>query len=172
MSTELSRRDFLKIGGAAAAGAGMAVAGVAEAAPANVDTSRTVLPYPTKTIARANELPMNEAVPFNYPDESSPCAVIRTGKAVKGGVGPQGDIVAYSTLCTHMGCPVNYDPNERSFKCPCHFSMFDAEQGGQMICGQATEDLPRIKLSYNAQNDTVTAVGIEGLIYGRQANVL
>lgn len=42
-----------------------------------------------------------------------------------------------------------------------------------MICGQSTEDLlPRIKLSYNTQKDTVTAVGIEGLIYGRQAKVL
>jgi arsenite oxidase small subunit len=43
---------------------------------------------------------------------------------------------------------------------------------GQMVCGQATEDLPMIKLSYDAKNDSVTAVGIDGLIYGRQANIL
>ena len=42
-------------------------------------------------------------------------------------------------------------PARARFKCPCHFSMFDAEKGGQMICGQATENLPRIVLRYNAQ---------------------
>ena len=41
-----------------------------------------------------------------------------------------------------------------------------------MISGQATEDLPRVLLEYNADTDTVTAVGIDGLIYGRQANIL
>ena len=172
MTTPISRRDFLKIGGAATAGAGLAISGVAQAAPAAVDTSRTTLPYKAKAIGIAHSLPANEAVSFNYPDESSPCALIKTGKKVEGGVGPHGDIVAYSTLCTHMGCPVSYDKNEKIFKCPCHFSTFDAEKNGQMVCGQATEDLPRIKLSYNAKSDSVSAVGVEGLIYGRQANVL
>ena len=71
-----------------------------------------------------------------------------------------------------MGCPVTYDATEHVFKCPCHFSMFDAEKGGQMICGQATENLPRVHLEYDASAGTVAAVGVEGLIYGRQANVL
>lgn len=48
--------------------------------------------------------------------------------------------------------------------------MFDAEKGGQMICGQATENLPRIVLEYNDKTDTVTAVAVDGLIYGRQAH--
>ena len=94
------------------------------------------------------------------------------GVPVAGGVGPNGDIVAYSTMCTHMGCPVAYDPAQKIFKCPCHFSMFDAEKGGQMICGQATENLPRVVLRYNAKDDAVTAVAIDGLLYGRQSNIL
>ena len=36
--------------------------------------------------------------------------------------------------------------------------MFDAELGGQMICGQATENLPQIELDYNAKDGSVTAV--------------
>jgi arsenite oxidase small subunit len=44
--------------------------------------------------------------------------------------------------------------------------------GGQMVCGQATEDLPKIRLQYDAKTDSVTAVGVDGLIYGRQANIL
>jgi arsenite oxidase small subunit len=50
--------------------------------------------------------------------------------------------------------------------------MFDAEHAGQMISGQATEDLPRILLNYDEKTDTVSAVGIDGLLYGRQANIL
>ena len=58
-------------------------------------------------------------------------------------------------MCTHMGCPVAYDAEQRVFKCGCHFSMFDAEKGGQIVCGQATENLPRIVLNYNSNDDTV-----------------
>ncbi len=89
-----------------------------------------------------------------------------------GGVGPDRDIVAYSTMCTHMGCPVAFDSGTNTFKCGCHYSMFDAEKSGQMICGQATENLPRIRLDYNAQTGAITATGIDGMLYGRQANVL
>lgn len=171
MSHPISRRDFFKVSGAVTAGAGMAVTGVAQAAPAG-DAGRTTLPIKPKAVGFAKKLPVNEAVPFVFPDASSPCALIKTGKRTEGGVGPDGDIVAYSTLCTHMGCPVSYDSTARTFKCPCHYSIFDPEKGGQMVCGQATEDLPRIVLEYDEKTDAVTAVGVEGLIYGRQSNVL
>ena len=114
----------------------------------------------------------NTPVNFAFPDASSPCVAIKMGRPVAGGVGPNRDIVAYSILCTHMGCPVSYDTKSRCFKCPCHFSTFDAELGGQMICGQATENLPQIVLDYDAKSGTVTAVAVEGLIYGRQSNLL
>jgi arsenite oxidase small subunit len=94
------------------------------------------------------------------------------GSAVPGGIGPNQDIVAYSSLCTHMGCPVQYESATKVFKCGCHYSLFDAENAGQMVCGQATEDLPRVLLDYDAKTDTVSAVGVDGLIYGRQANIL
>lgn len=109
---------------------------------------------------------------FSYPDEASPCLAVKLGKRVPGGVGPDGDIVGYSVLCTHMGCPTSYDQISKTFKCPCHFSEFDAEKSGQMICGQATQDLPRIRLHYDAGTDALTAVGVTGLIYGRQANII
>lgn len=41
-----------------------------------------------------------------------------------------------------------------------------------MISGQATEKLPSIVLDYNASNGTVRAIAVDGLIYGRQANLL
>jgi arsenite oxidase small subunit len=173
MSIEISRRNFLKISGGAAAGASVSVAGLAHAGKAEAhDVGRATLPYPAKPVAMARSMPVNQAVPFSYPDASSPCAAIKLGYPVKGGAGPDGDIVAYSTLCTHMGCPVAYDTTEKTFKCPCHFSIFDTEKQGQMVCGQATENLPRIVLDYDSKTGAVRAVAVEGLIYGRQSNIL
>lgn len=169
--SEISRRSFLKVGGGVAAGLTAGITSV-QAKTTTPDVGRATLPYPSKLVSLAKKMPVNSTVAFNFPDESSPCAAIKMGKPVPGGVGPEQDIVAYSTMCSHMGCPVSYDQQTRTFRCPCHFSTFDAEISGQMVCGQATENLPGIVLKYNAKNDTVTAVGVNGLIFGRQANVL
>ncbi len=171
--SKISRRSFLKVGGSGLAAGSVALS------PANVlaqseknDLGRTTLPYPVKHLGLAAKMPVNEPVPFNFPDESSPCVAIKMGKAMPGGVGPDKDIVAYSVMCTHMGCPVSYDSNSRNFKCPCHFSVFDSEKEGQMVTGQATENLPSIILAYDSEDDVVNAVGVDGLLYGRQSNLL
>ncbi len=168
----LSRRRFLKTSGTGvAAGAAATITGVAASTEANA-AAGTTSSYEKKTIAQAKKLKANVPVSFNYPDASSPCTLVKLGRSAPAGVGPDGDIVAYSGLCTHMGCPVVYDGERKVFKCPCHYSIFDAEMAGQMVCGQATEDLPRIVLQYDEGDDSVQAVAIDGLIYGRQANIL
>ena len=165
----LSRRELLKLGGGAAASAA-ALAGAA--APAAAQTSSTAGQFPATAVGRAAELKVGVPVPFTYPDPASPCVLLKTGSATAGGVGPQQDIVAFSILCTHRGCPVAYDANARTFKCPCHFSIFDPERAGQQVCGQATVNLPQIVLDYDAAADRIAAVAVDGLIYGRVANLL
>ena len=167
---KMSRRNFLKGSGAAATIPLIGASTNAQAKEAN--STGATLNYPETAVGDANKLAVNEAVTFTYPDSSSPCALIRMGKEVPGGVGPDKDIVAYSTLCTHMGCPVSYSKEAKTFKCPCHFSVFDSEKEGQMVTGQATENLPRILLSYNNDSGEIKAVGVDGLIFGRQANIL
>ncbi|AJX94397.1 arsenate reductase (azurin) small subunit [Burkholderia pseudomallei] len=171
----LSRRHFLKLTGGAAAGATVTVASTQAAQTTQAtraEAGRATLPYTPKVIARAAQLRENAPLAFTFPDALSPCVMVKMGTPVLGGVGPDKDIVAFSVLCTHMGCPVAYDAATREFNCPCHFSKFDAEKAGQMISGQATEKLPSIVLDYNASNGTVRAVSVDGLIYGRQANLL
>lgn len=99
----LNRRQFLKLTGGAAAG--VTVAGAPSAQAAQVDAGRTTLPYTPKVIARAGQLRPNVPLAFTFPDASSPCAVVKMRTPVPGGVGPDKDIVAFSVLCTHMGCP-------------------------------------------------------------------
>jgi arsenite oxidase small subunit len=172
--SKLSRRSFLKSGSAAAAAAvGSTRMSTVEAKPSMPSVSTgTTLNYPKITIGKASRMQTNQVVNFSYPDAASPCNAIKMGAPVPGGVGPDRDIVAFSIMCTHMGCPLAYENHTKTFKCRCHYSMFDAEKNGQMICGQATASLPVITLEYNAENDTVSAAGVDGLIYGRQANIL
>lgn len=171
--TSISRRSVLKLGGGVAASAAMGVTELTHAATsAPVGEGRVNLPYQMKVIVNAQQLQVNAPVLFFYPDAASPCTLIKMGTPVPGGVGPERDIVAFSTLCTHMGCSVAYDVGQKLFKCPCHFSLFDPESTGQMVSGHATENLPSILLEYNPQDDSVRAVAVEGLIYGRQSNLL
>lgn len=132
----------------------------------------TKMEYPVFQIASTTQLKTESATVFNYPDKDSPCLLIKTGRMVSGGIGPQRDIVAYSAMCTHMGCFVSYDPSTQTIKCPCHFSIFDPENRGQMVCGQATENLPQIQLSVNEHNGSISAVGVHGQLYGRVSNIL
>lgn len=171
----LNRRTFLKLGGGSVAATAAVVAIPVAAATKNApapDTSRTLLPYPGHSVAPITQFTRGKPVSFNYPDASSPCLAIKLGVPVPGGVGPDKDIVAYSILCTHMGCPLAFDSGNNTFKCACHYSMYDAEKNGQMIIGQATEDQPRIRLSYDEKSGQVSALGIEGMLFGRQANIL
>lgn len=170
MST-LSRRDFLKTSGAAGAVSASAVWTVPALGQNETQPAGATLNYPQKAIAQLAELSVNQPVNFTYPDASSPCALIKMGEAVPGGAGPERDIVAYSLLCTHMGYPIHYDAESRTFRCPGHFSIFDPEKTGQQVCGQATEALPRIELVV-ADDGAISAVSVHGHLYGRLSNLL
>jgi arsenite oxidase small subunit len=172
MSADLSRRFFLLRGGALAATTAAAVGCSNELKEKESPTYNLTLPYPEAAVAKAGQLQAGTPHYFNYPDLSSPCILLKVGRRVVSGAGPDGDIVAYSRLCSHRGCPLTLDEQRGVLKCHCHYSMFDPEQGGQMIVGQATVNVPQILLSYRSSDDSVLAVGIHGLIYGRASNLL
>ena len=120
--TSISRRTFLKVGGGVAASAAFGVPDLTQAATSTPAVEgRVNLPYQMKAITKAQKLQVNTPVQFSYPDAASPCALIKMGAPVPGGVGPERDIVAYSTLCTHMGCPVAYDARAKGVQMPLPF---------------------------------------------------
>jgi ubiquinol-cytochrome c reductase iron-sulfur subunit len=70
-----------------------------------------------------------------------------------------GGLVAYSKLCTHVGCPVGlYEPTRRLLFCPCHQSVFDIPIGARPIGGPATRALPQLPLGVD-QNGFLIAKG-------------
>jgi len=57
------------------------------------------------------------------------------------------DIVAYSKICTHVGCPVAlYEQTTHHILCPCHQSTFDATAGAQVMFGPAPRPLPQLPI--------------------------
>lgn len=172
--SDLSRRHFLKlgacvVGGACAANTVAATghAGEAEAA----STLTTTLPYPRVKLTRLTDLKTGQELMLSYPDKASPISLLKFGRQVLAGVGPDQDIVAFSRYCTHMGGSLQFKPDTGAFHCPLHYATFDAQKGGLTVIGQATDNLPQIELEIDAKGN-IYAVGVKGLIYGRQANVL
>ena len=42
-------------------------------------------------------------------------------------------ITVLSSICPHLGCPVNWHPDQSQFVCPCHGGIFNAE--GRNVAG-------------------------------------
>jgi quinol---cytochrome c reductase iron-sulfur subunit len=62
------------------------------------------------------------------------------------------DIVAYSKICTHVGCPVAlYEHTTHHILCPCHQSTFDATQGAKVVFGPAARPLPQLPIGIDPQ---------------------
>ena len=169
MLAEIGRRQFLRGSGVAAAGA--VAGGMGAAEPARAAFAPARVSYPANRLANLADLKVNEPLDISYPDANSPGVLLKLGQAVEGGVGPDGDVVAFSTLCPHKGFPLAYDPSDRVFNCPGHYSRFDAEKGGLQIWGQATQNLPQFQLRVDDQGE-IYAEGVDELIYGRLSNVL
>src|SRR6478736_1958405 len=61
-------------------------------------------------------------------------------------------IVAYSKVCTHVGCPVAlYEQQTHHLLCPCHQSQFDVTDGAKVIFGPAARPLPQLPITVDAE---------------------
>ncbi|MEW9548812.1 Rieske 2Fe-2S domain-containing protein [Nonomuraea sp. NPDC050783] len=61
-------------------------------------------------------------------------------------------IVAYSKICTHVGCPAAlYEQTTHHILCPCHQSTFDASDGAKVVFGPAARPLPQLPITVDEQ---------------------
>ena len=56
-------------------------------------------------------------------------------------------VFAYSAICTHEGCTVNYSAASKTLKCPCHGAEFDPRASGKAIVGPANNPLAKVKVA-------------------------
>jgi len=61
-------------------------------------------------------------------------------------------IVAYSKICTHVGCPIAlYEQQTHHLLCPCHQSTFDLTQECKVIFGPAGHALPQLPIKMDSE---------------------
>lgn len=85
-------------------------------------------------IGAATDVPVGQAGQFRDPASASPAWMVRLARD---------RFVAFSAVCTHAGCTVQYDGGNRQFVCPCHGGTFSA-QTGQVLAGPPPTPLPAI----------------------------
>ncbi|MGH9586486.1 MAG: ubiquinol-cytochrome c reductase iron-sulfur subunit [Acidobacteriaceae bacterium] len=60
------------------------------------------------------------------------------------------EFIAFSTICTHLGCPVRWLATADLFMCPCHGGVFYAN--GQVASGPPPKPLNRYPVRVNKNN--------------------
>ncbi len=170
----VNRREFLLY-----SGAGITAASTVTLFPGTAFArDAQVAQYPRKLIGRLSKLRDNKPESFNYQDNlpnSDAMLVKMGGVEAGGGIGKQRDIVAFNYLCTHQGGPMQgtyqVEGNHRVLgQCPLHLSTYDLTRHGIVISGQAYQSLPQVLLELNG--DKIYAVGMMGLIFGRNTNLI
>lgn len=161
----MNRRDFLILGGASVTV--LAVFGKGALAQQLVTSS-----YARKVIGKVSELKPGVAIPFNYPTDDIENLLVMLSEEAGAGVGEGRNIVAFNTVCPHMGGYMDastFKPQHSVLgPCPLHLSTFDLTKHGMVVSGHATASLPQIALELDG-NDIV-ATGVMGLFFGYNRN--
>lgn len=77
--------------------------------------------------------------------------------------GTANGIVAYSAICTHLGCTVRFSPEPTGVApfphllCPCHSAVFDPHHGSAVMGGPAPRPLPQLPVRRNEKGEIVVA---------------
>jgi rieske iron-sulfur protein len=72
-------------------------------------------------------------------------------------------LVAYSAICTHLGCTVLPRLSEQGYiVCPCHASVFDPAADARVVSGPANRPLPALPIEVSSDGVVRAAGGFEG----------
>ena len=71
-----------------------------------------------------------------------------------------GGILAFSKICTHVGCPIAlYQQRTHHLLCPCHQSTFDLADSGNVVFGPAARRLPQLPITIDPEGYLVAVNG-------------
>ena len=71
-------------------------------------------------------------------------------------------IVAYSKICTHVGCPISlYQQRTHHLLCPCHQSTFDLSDSGNVVFGPAARRMPQLPITVDSEGYLIAKSGFQ-----------
>jgi len=95
--------------------------------------------------AKVGEMTANSSKMFRFGPK--PGILIKT---------PQGQLKAFSAVCTHLGCTVQYDTEVSVIWCPCHNGKFDLN--GQVISGPPPKPLQAFVANVQGEEIVVSKI--------------
>ena len=182
---------FCAASAAMATAAAPRLAALSDAEPVSA-YARAHLVLPDGRPLKAATLESGKNYIFHYPYASTPCFLLDLGRPItrsvelrtredheyvwNGGVGPNRSIVAFSAICAHKMThparqasfisyhgPGHHEPESKGvIHCCSENSVYDPAAGAQVLSGPAPEPLAAIELEYDADKDSLTAVGATG----------
>lgn len=96
-------------------------------------------------VGATKDLPVGQAKVL--PIDDKPVIVVNTA---------QGGIKAFSAICTHLGCVVEWNSSKQFIACPCHDGRFNAMTGA-VISGPPPSALPPVRVA--VENDQIFVGG-------------
>jgi arsenite oxidase small subunit len=119
--------------------------------------------FPRVKVAQLADLKVNQPMVFEYPLDNEPNILVKLGQKADGGVGPDGDVVAFSGVCQHLGClyafqaPGTSPECNSSYRaagpegyCCCHGSIFDFLHGAKVLSGPSPRPQPQVVLEIDS----------------------
>jgi len=141
---KLTRRSFCNT--AVLVSAGLIVADKVRGQQPNEQQS--LLAYPPVRIEGAERVMPGSSLYFNYPKSNDPAVLLRT---------TDGQYLAFSRKCAHLGCSIDFDKAQRCLVCPCHRGVYDSRTG-YVVYGPPPRPLDQIILQVRAGGE-IWAVG-------------
>jgi thiosulfate dehydrogenase (quinone) large subunit len=97
-----------------------------------------------RTGASSFTVPFTAAAPLPAGD---PGVIVKLG---------DGSFVAFDAVCTHAGCTVEWDRQDRLLVCPCHGAAFDPANRGAVLGGPTNEPLATIPIAVDPSTGVIS----------------
>lgn len=140
----VSRREFVKFMTVASGGLALGSAGLA----AWSRLPQGEIRFEPKKIADASALSPGDSLAFSYPGDRDLCLLLRR---------QDGTFAAFARRCTHLSCPVEFQPGKDRLYCPCHNGAFSAADG-RVLQGPPPHALAQVVLE--ERDDGIYAIGM------------
>ncbi len=90
-----------------------------------------------------NDIPAEGVYPFQF--GTTPGLLFKS---------EDGNLKAFSLVCSHLGCTVQWNSEKKAFTCPCHDGLFDAE--GNVVSGPPPAPLERLRVELKGDKAVVS----------------